>query len=66
MSRKPDRRMVDRRTDERRSKERTRQDRRERECRQDDRLASGILSTERIELAAWLEAMLEHEIAAAY
>jgi hypothetical protein len=58
--------MMDRRTDERRSKERARQERRERECRQDDRLASGILTTERVELAAWLEATLEHEIAAAH
>jgi hypothetical protein len=66
MSRKPERRMVDRRTDERRSKERTREDRRERECRQHDRSASGILPTERVELAAWLEATLEHQIAAAH
>jgi hypothetical protein len=66
MSREPDRRMMDRRTNERRSKERARQERRERECRQDDRLASGILTTERVELAAWLEATLEHEIAAAH
>ncbi|MEA2506819.1 MAG: hypothetical protein QOH48_1437 [Actinomycetota bacterium] len=66
MTRKPDRRRMDRRTDERRSKERARQDRRARECRQDDRLASGILPTERVELAGWLEAMLEHEIAAAH
>jgi hypothetical protein len=62
MSRKPDRRRVDRRTDERRSKERVRQDRRKRERRRVDRLASGILPNEGVELAALLEAMLKHEI----
>jgi hypothetical protein len=53
--------MVDRRTGERRTNQRPGQDRRERVCRQADRLGGGV-PTERGELAAWLEAMLEYRM----
>jgi hypothetical protein len=64
MSRKLDRRAVERRGDERRTIQRPTPDRRQRGCRQGDRLTD-TAPTEEFRLAGWLEAMVEYEIAAA-
>jgi hypothetical protein len=64
MSRKLDRRVVERRGDDRRTIQRSTQDRRKRGCRQGDPL-TGTALAEEFRLAAWLEAMVEYEIAAA-
>jgi hypothetical protein len=63
VSRKQDRRVVDRRVDERRTKVRLGQDRRERERRGNGVRIAG--ATEEVPRAAWLEAMVEHEISGA-
>ncbi|MEA2510038.1 MAG: hypothetical protein QOG21_2120 [Actinomycetota bacterium] len=64
MSRKQDRRVVERRADERRTIQRPRQDRRERGCRQADRLTGQALAEE-FRLATWLGQMVGYEIVAA-
>jgi len=63
MSRKTERRVVDGRADERRTKVRLGQDRRERERRGDGVRMAAV--TEEVPRAAWLEAMVEHEISGA-
>jgi hypothetical protein len=63
VSRKQDRRVVDRRVDERRTKVRLGQDRRERERRGDGVRIAAV--TEEVPRAAWLEAMVEYEISGA-
>ncbi len=64
MSRKTERRVVERRTDERRARGvRLGQDRRERERRGNGVRIARV--TEEVPRAAWLEAMVEYEISGA-
>jgi hypothetical protein len=62
--RQQDRRVNERRVDDRRVSQRSGQDRRERDCRGDD-VEVGQM-TEELKHQAWLEAMIELEIAAVW